>query len=145
MIKMEKEMTLQTQKTEVSQSTWNGAAELLQQKKEALKEIRREMRVQVVHRSPLESVIGSADFYGLITSALSTSRTGAIKCRFAGMAKSAIVRSESIGSDVVVRFYKAAREERDKINPAILTDKGVKLDSYTFEYLPATDAEAKQQ
>jgi hypothetical protein len=136
--------TAQTQTAQTQAQAWQTSAGIEAQKKADLRAVRKVMRVCVLHRSPLEAVISTADFYGLITSALSVSKTGAIKARFAGMKGSAIIRSEAIASDVVRRFYESAKKERALISCAILTEKGVKLDAYAFEFLPATDAEVKE-
>ena len=129
---------------QVAAQKWQTSAQLAEDKKAQLKGIRRYMRIEILHNSPLEAVLQTADFYELVKSALSVSKTGAIKARFAGMGGSAIIRSESIASDVVCLFYPACKKEASKIQCAIMTEKGVKLDSYSFEFLPATDAEVKQ-
>jgi len=127
----------------VQSTEWQTVAQATVQKKADRKAISKYLRVKIAHNSPIEKVIDGSDFYDAVKIGLSCSRTGAIKAKFAGMKNCAIIRSENIPADVVLRFYPAVVAEKNNAQCAILTEKGVKMDVYAFAYLPATDGEIK--
>ena len=140
----------QTQQTHAPQiqteaQTWQTTENAQARKKAIIQSVRKYMNVIVKQNSPIEVILASAQFYDCITTALSATKTGAIICRFAGMKESALIRSEQINADVVKNFYPLVKAEQKNAHFATLTEKGVKMQKYAFEYLPATDAQINTQ